>query len=85
MASSMSVEEAAIIAGSVWMGLFITSYYYDPLTRTRARNIFERVLLQLAGLDGKQTAPGKRLRQDRESITSSPPARRRIIKPAVET
>ena len=26
------------------MGLFITSYYYDPLTRTRARDIFERVL-----------------------------------------
>ena len=38
------------------MGLFITSYYYDPLTRTRARKIFERVLLQLAGLEGAQAA-----------------------------
>jgi AcrR family transcriptional regulator len=77
MAPSMDVEEAAIIAGSLWMGLFITSYYYDPLTRTRARKIFERVLLQLAGLEGTQAASDTESLQDRESADSVPPVRRR--------
>jgi len=54
MAGSTSVDDAAMIAGALWIGLFITSYYYDPLTRQRARKIFERVLLQLAGLDGRK-------------------------------
>lgn len=56
MAPSMSTEEAAIIAGALWMGLFITSYYYVPLTKERARKIFARVLLQLGGLDSTQHA-----------------------------
>jgi len=54
MAPGVSVADAAIIAGSLWMGLFINSYYYAPLTRLRARKIFCQELLELAGLDGKR-------------------------------
>jgi AcrR family transcriptional regulator len=54
MAKSMSVEEAAIIAGALWMGLSIASYFYTPLRREQKRRLFQRVLFQLAGLDGNQ-------------------------------
>jgi len=51
MAPATTIDEAAIVAGSMWMGLFITSYYYAPLTKERARKIFARTLLQLGGLE----------------------------------
>ena len=52
MGPEIDVGDAAIIIGSLGMGLFIYSYY-QPLTRSHARNIFRRQLLQLAGLDDK--------------------------------
>jgi AcrR family transcriptional regulator len=51
MARGMGVADAAVIAGALWMGLFVTSHYYRPLTRARAHQIFRRILLQLAGLN----------------------------------
>lgn len=53
-AFNLSAEDAAVLAGSIWIGLLTNSYFYKGFDRSRARTIFHQTLLMLAGLNGKQ-------------------------------
>jgi AcrR family transcriptional regulator len=54
-AFNLSAEDAALLAGSIWHGLVVTSYYYEGFDLSRARVLFRESLLTLAGLGGEQS------------------------------
>jgi len=47
----LSAQDAGVIAGSLWMGLTVNSFFLDRLTSRRARELLRRAMLYLAGLD----------------------------------
>jgi AcrR family transcriptional regulator len=47
----LSAEDAAEIAGALWMGLVINTDYDERLDNSRARRLFRRSLFSLANLD----------------------------------
>jgi AcrR family transcriptional regulator len=49
-AFDLSAEDAALLAASTWSGLLTNSYYYKGFDPPRARELFRRTLLILAGL-----------------------------------
>src|SRR5215472_5326201 len=55
-AFNLSAEDAAVLAGSIWMGLLTNSYFYEGFDRSRARMLFRQSLLMLAGLSDQQSA-----------------------------
>jgi AcrR family transcriptional regulator len=52
-AFNLSPDDAAVLAGSIWIGLLTNSYFYKGFDRSRARTIFRQTLLMLAGLNEK--------------------------------
>lgn len=70
-AFDLGTDDAALIAGALWMGLFVNSEFQPELTRKRAHRLFLRAILQLAGL-----APGRSLRGTASTPRDGRPARR---------
>jgi AcrR family transcriptional regulator len=57
-AFDLSAEDAALLAASIWSGLLTNSYYYKRFDGSRARELFRRTLLILAGLgDDRSKSP----------------------------
>ena len=48
-AFGLSAEDAALLATSIWSGLLTNSCYHKEFDRSRARELFRRNLLMLAG------------------------------------
>src|SRR5262249_19910228 len=54
-AFDLSPEDAALLATSIWSGLLTNSYYHKEFDRSRARELFRRHLLMLAGLSDERS------------------------------
>jgi AcrR family transcriptional regulator len=61
-AFDLSTEDAALLATSLWSGLLTNSYYHKDFDRSRARELFRRNLLMLAGLSDDRSISSKRRR-----------------------
>jgi AcrR family transcriptional regulator len=55
----LDADDAGLIAGALWMGLFVNTRFEPDLNRSRAHRLFLQMMLQLAGLGGsKQSSIG---------------------------
>jgi AcrR family transcriptional regulator len=63
-AFDLSPEDAALLATSMWSGLLTNSYYHKEFDRSRARELFRRSLLMLAGLSDNRSMSAKRRRDE---------------------
>jgi AcrR family transcriptional regulator len=54
-AFDLSSDDAANLATSLWSGLLTNSYYHKEFDRSRARELFRRHLLMLAGLSDERS------------------------------
>jgi AcrR family transcriptional regulator len=59
-AFNLSAGDAALLAGSMWMGLLTNSFFYKGFDRARARALFRQSLLMLAGLSDQQAVVANR-------------------------
>ena len=73
--ADFSSEESAVIICSLWIGILIVSFFYRPMTRKRARELFRRTMLHFAGIDARDQST---IRSARKASRVKPnPARKR--------
>jgi AcrR family transcriptional regulator len=67
-----SADESAAIVAALWLGLLVFSYFYKPLTPSRAKSLFRRLLLGLGGFEDPddRESSSRRLGRDRRDSRS---------------